>query len=45
MITRRSFITAFMGLAAVRPAMAAAAAEPSATVDAFYSVLLSVFLW
>lgn len=42
MITRRGFITAAMGLAAARPALAAAAAEPYATVDAFYAVLLAV---
>lgn len=40
MITRRVFMTAVVALATVRAS--AAAAEPRATIDAFYSVLLSV---
>lgn len=40
MMTRRAFATAMIGLAMARAA--AAAAEPRATIDAFYNVLLAV---
>jgi len=40
MITRRAFVTAVVALAAAR--VSAAAADPRATVNAFYDVLLSV---
>ena len=42
MISRRLFIRAVLGAAASARVAAAASAEPRATVDAFYDVLLSV---
>jgi phospholipid transport system substrate-binding protein len=41
MITRRSFVTGLMGLVVTANA-SAAAAEPHATIDAFYDALLAV---